>query len=334
MKPFGKRIPRRDYRRQGDRSSYADPATLMMALANGECDAYYTYASPVDATLIETFIGIDGLDIGESDFSGSYQMLFGCSRTPGDDVDFRQAIAYAIDYPTVGTAICGDYAKPSNRGVLNPAIKGFDETIAMLEYNPETAEAMLDEAGYVDSDGDGWRELKDGTAMDLVVIPQYSSTMEVRLRIAEIICTSLKNIGINCHIDEEAITNGEIWEDRVTNEDYDISITFCTSVLLLTHTLPVHAGRTVKETADGTGVLILNPILTEAFYNMTEAINDEQYLENSLILQHLADDEMFALTLAWQTAFFPYRTDKYDGWDNWDSWGVVNSETWFALTAK
>ncbi|MGI6653847.1 MAG: ABC transporter substrate-binding protein [Christensenellales bacterium] len=315
--------------------TYADQATLMMAMVNGECDAYYNYASPIDATLIESFIGIDGLDIGQSDFSGSYQMLFGCSRSPGDDIDFRQAIAYAIDYPTVATAICGKYGRIANRGILNPAIRGFDETIGMLEYNAEKAKAMLDEAGYVDSDGDGWREFKDGTVMDLTVIPQYSSKMEVRMRIGEIVCTSLKNIGVNCHIDEEAIVNGEIWEDRVTKEEYDISITFCTSGVATYSTPFRYLLAELREGEKGWHWgSYHNPILTKAFYNMTEAINDKQYLENSLILQRLADDEMFALTLAWQTSFFPYRTDRYDGWDNWASWGAVHAEIWFELTAK
>lgn len=129
-----------------------------MALASGECDAYYNYANPIEATLIDSFTGMDGLDMGESPFAGSYQMLFGCSRTPGDDVNFRQAIAYAIDYPTAATAINGEYGKPANRGVLGPSFKGFDDSIAMLEYNAETAKSMLDAAGYVDADGDGWRE--------------------------------------------------------------------------------------------------------------------------------------------------------------------------------
>lgn len=38
----------------------------MMALASGECDAYYNYANPIEATLIDSFTGMDGLDMGES----------------------------------------------------------------------------------------------------------------------------------------------------------------------------------------------------------------------------------------------------------------------------
>ena len=172
--------------------SYADQASLMMAMANGECDAYYTYASPIDATLIDTFAGMPDLDLGESPFAGSYQMLFGCSRAPGDDVNFRQAIAYAIDYPTAAATINGVYGQPANRGVLNPSIKGFDGSIGMLEYNPETAKSMLEAAGYKDTDGDGWREAPDGSAIDLSVIPQYSSNMEVRSRLGETVVASLK----------------------------------------------------------------------------------------------------------------------------------------------
>lgn len=261
-------------------------------------------------------------------------MLFGCSRTPGDDVNFRQAIAYAIDYPTAATAINGEYGKPANRGVLGPSFKGFDDSIAMLEYNVETAKSMLDAAGYVDADGDGWRELPDGGKMDLSVIPQYSRSMEVRSRLGEIVCKSLQNVGVNCHIDEEAIANSEIWEDKVTKEEYDISITFTTSGML--YSTPFR--YMLAELRDGDSGWhwgsCHDPRLKEYYYAMTEAINDEQYIENSRNLQHLADEEMFGLTFAWQTGFFPYRTDKIEGWDNWQSWGVINARTWFDLTAK
>ena len=315
--------------------SYADQASLMMALANGEVDAYYTYASPIDATLIESFTGMDGLELGQSDFSGSYQMLFGCSRTPGDDVNFRQAIAYAIDYPAIAATTSGSYGKTPNRGVLNPACKGFDGSIAMLEYSPDTAGEMLDAAGYADADGDGWRDLPDGTAMDLAVVPQYSSKMEVRSRIGEIVCTSLKAVGVNCHIDEEAISNSEVWEDKITKEDYDISITFCTSGVAAYSTAFRYMLAELREGDSGWHWgSYHSDALKDAFYAMTEAINDTQYLENVTRLQHMADEEMFAMTLDWETAFFPYRTDRYEGWDNWNSWGAIHAETWFTLTAK
>ena len=31
------------------------------------------------------------------------------------------------------------------------------------------------------------------------------------------------------------------------------------------------------------------------------------------------------------TAYYPYRTDKYEGWTNFPGWGVINCETWYNL---
>ena len=120
----------------------------------------------------------------------------------------------------------------------------------------------------------------------------------------------------------------------MTKEDYDISITFTTSGMV--YSTPFR--YMLAELRDGDSGWhwgsCHDPRLKEYYYAMTEAINDEQYIENSRNLQHLADEEMFALTFAWQTGFFPYRTDKIEGWDNWQSWGVINARTWFDLTAK
>jgi peptide/nickel transport system substrate-binding protein len=67
---------------------------------------------------------------------------------------------------------------------------------------------------------------------------------------------------------------------------------------------------------------------------MTQAVNDGLYIENARKLQKLFSDRMYAQALCWETAFFPYRTDKYAGWRNYPSWGVVNPTTWFELKPK
>ena len=51
-------------------------------------------------------------------------------------------------------------------------------------------------------------------------------------------------------------------------------------------------------------------------------------------LQKMASEDLFAFALCWERAFFPYRTDRYEGFSNWNSWGVINTETWYHVTAK
>ena len=34
--------------------------------------------------------------------------------------------------------------------------------------------------------------------------------------------------------------------------------------------------------------------------------------------------------VCWDKAYFPYRTDHYEGWTNFPGWGVINYKTWFS----
>ena len=47
---------------------------------------------------------------------------------------------------------------------VSPLTSGYDPAFKseMSEYNPARAKALLDAFGYVDRDGDGWREMPDG----------------------------------------------------------------------------------------------------------------------------------------------------------------------------
>jgi len=49
---------------------------------------------------------------------------------------------------------------------IAPGMAGYTpETSPTLEYNPAKAKALLDMFGYVDRDGDGWREMPDGSPL-------------------------------------------------------------------------------------------------------------------------------------------------------------------------
>ena len=316
--------------------SYSDETALVMALISGEIDAMFNYANPIDATLIDTLEGVEDIDLGESEFSGFYQLEYGQYREPGDDQAFRIAVSYALDYEQLAVAINGDYGTIPSKGVISSTCKGYDDSIESLEYDVDKANELLDEAGYLDVDGDGYRELPDGSEMDLSVLPQYSSTsMDMRLRIAEIVMNSLDEVGIKNHLDEENIANDEIWEETVTNGDYDISITFTTSGMSAYSTAFRYF---MGELAEGESSWIWGTITDDEFidtyYAMTKAISDEDYIENCQKLQQYMAENMCAQALCWETAFFPYRTDEYTGWIDYPSWGVINCETWFTLTTK
>ena len=89
------------------------------------------------------------------------------SKRPGhmDCVYLRRAIAYAIDHAQLGRIMMGGLRFPATSVVPPFHDTILDGTVPGFPYNPERARQLLDEAGYLDIDGDGFRENPDGTPL-------------------------------------------------------------------------------------------------------------------------------------------------------------------------
>jgi len=112
------------------------------------------------------------------------------------DKRVRQAIAHAIDKDELvrgvllghGVAATGPY-KP-DAWFYNPNVKRYD-------FNPQKAEAMLKEAGWVRSEKDGWL-YKDGRRFAFTVLINQGNSL--REKTAQIIQYRLKQVGIDMQI--------------------------------------------------------------------------------------------------------------------------------------
>jgi len=82
---------------------------------------------------------------------------FNTSRPPLDVPGVRRAIAMLIDQETILNRIF-EGSDERARSVLLPASWAFSPDVAQPAYDPEGAEALLDELGFRDQDGDGVRE--------------------------------------------------------------------------------------------------------------------------------------------------------------------------------
>ena len=87
-----------------------------------------------------------------------------------DKVALRRAIALGFDTREYIRSIYSDYGVQA-QSPFAPGTFGYDPTYrtAMSEYNPARARALLDVYGYVDRDGDGWRETPQGEPLALEI---------------------------------------------------------------------------------------------------------------------------------------------------------------------
>ena len=86
-----------------------------------------------------------------------------------DKVALRRAINLAVDVPREITLARRGQAIPAQSPSV-PHTTGYDPAYRseMGEFSPAKAKALLDLYGYVDRDGDGWRDQPDGQALVLL----------------------------------------------------------------------------------------------------------------------------------------------------------------------
>ncbi len=85
-----------------------------------------------------------------------------------DKVALRRAIALAVDVPREIALVRRGQAVPA-QSVVAPGVWGYDPAFRseMGQHDLARAKALLDLYGYVDRDGDGWRERPDGQPLKL-----------------------------------------------------------------------------------------------------------------------------------------------------------------------
>ncbi len=110
-----------------------------------------------------------------------------------DKVALRRAIGMAYNVDEEIRVIRQGQAIPATQ-VIPPGITGHDPKYeGRPEYDPIAARALLDKFGYVDRDGDGWRDLPDGRPFVLHI---YSTVGSFERQMDELWQKSLGAVGI------------------------------------------------------------------------------------------------------------------------------------------
>lgn len=111
------------------------------------------------------------------------------------DKALRQAVIRGLDKETYCDTLLEGGATAGKAPVPPTLDFGFDELKDENAYDPDGAKALLEEAGYKDTDGDGFVETPSGEKLELNFVI-YTSREELNVY-AQAAQASLKDIGIN-----------------------------------------------------------------------------------------------------------------------------------------
>jgi ABC-type transport system substrate-binding protein len=134
---------------------------------------------------------------------GATLMLFNMENpvvggyTP-EKVALRRAIGLAYDTPREVSLVRNSQATVAQSPNL-PFTSGYDPKFKseMSDHDPARAKALLDLYGYKDRDGDGWRELPDGSPL---VIEMNGQSDALNRSLDELVVKSLTAVGVRVKI--------------------------------------------------------------------------------------------------------------------------------------
>jgi len=140
-------------------------------------------------------------------------LAWNCRSVWFKDKRVRKAMTMLFDRATLNEKIYSGYAQLVT-GPFYVKSWAYDPSIGSLPYDPEAAKLLLDEAGWVDSDGDGVRE-KDGVDFEF----WFSSTgSRIALEFAQLLQESCAKVGVTVKIQQMEATT---YFDKVFKGEYD-----------------------------------------------------------------------------------------------------------------
>ena len=200
-----------------------DAEVRNLKITNGEVDYKVQAISIIDYPLYKDHEA-DGNYTADLGFGVGATAFYGFNLTHPDeglreifnDLRFRQAMSLAINRPEIVDLVYLGQAEPMQATPADPNTVNFvtdEHKNAFIEYDPDAANALLDDMGLVDVDGDGFRERADGS--NLTIELEYS-TQGGSAALQELVKSYWDAVGVKTTLKE--VTSDEYRERGTTNE--------------------------------------------------------------------------------------------------------------------
>ncbi|MCC7206554.1 MAG: peptide ABC transporter substrate-binding protein [Anaerolineae bacterium] len=170
-----------------------DTQQMVNAMRAGEIDIAFNFPDPQ----VADYESIEGVEVFGT--PGVYGDAIWMNLRPDKthpallDVNVRKAIVHAIDRATLAEQLVGPGTELAKSWF---SAKFLPEDFPFLEYDPDLAKQMLDEAGWVDSNENGTRD-KDG--MELI-LRWFTTNRQIRMDYQVAIQGYLDEVGVGTQL--------------------------------------------------------------------------------------------------------------------------------------
>lgn len=193
----------------------------MLALINGEVDMIWE--SSIDTTYLPQLAAAEDVEAFGDWRNGFGFYEFNCDRYPLNITNVRRAYAYALDKYEISEVLWAGESRPWDALVPpGPWTAEEDFSYYYYEENLGIANDLLDDAGLLDVDADGWRENPDGSEIGVVEVMGHADDFQSS-QAAIIGAATLESIGIEA---DPLLTDFYQYINRLYFHDPDWWVTF------------------------------------------------------------------------------------------------------------
>ncbi len=300
---------------------FADDAGVLAALRSQEID-FSTQEVPPEQ--IELLAATPGMQVAQGPLYTTQMLNYDVTKPPFDRLEVRQAMSLAIDRQDLVDTIYLGAATPGSTGWIHPASPLFNPEV-VTESDPARAQQLLDDAGIVDSDGDGVREL-DGTPISFEFL--VSSGDSLRLRLAELVSAMLAEVGIQANVSsvEQATWEEAVWPgfDVTQGRNYEMAMWGWSAPVqadavrfgTLVHSDPAFGNLNLTGYANPEADALAEAIATE--------VDDTARAEMIGELQAIVARDLPFIMLLYPDGAYAYNASVYDGWAFMTGQGVFH----------
>lgn len=238
------------------------------------------------------------------------------------DLAVRQAVAMGWD-KNDAIIIRGEGILNRIVGPLTPSIPwSYDDNVTPWEYDPEGAKAILEAAGWVDSDGDGVRE-KDGVDLKFHL---YAASSSGYPETGAIIQDQLSEIGFDISVSTQDFAS--LASEKLYPQIFDAFLVSFTWSQPAPHILTEILLGAANDTLEG-GLgftSYTNPELDALITAAAENCDQASRAENYSAIQQLVKDEVIADFISDNASVTVHSADLVNL--NLGSWGSNPIEDW------
>jgi len=279
----------------------------LIAFEQGQID--FTSISP---DTLDRFKSDSDIRIVQQPAFWGYQFYFNMKNCPElNDSRIRQAFAYAIDRDELVEKIARGAGKAGKMGILPEDHIWYNSDQPKYDYNPDKARALLEEAGWTDTDGDGIRD-KNGEKLSYVL-----SLGSGEVRIGELIKERLSEVGIDVQV---KALESKSRDANLKSGDFELAISgfggWGADADYL-RTRYCDTGSQSGSVSSGAAVFgYHNDTLNDLGTQELQELNDSKRKEIVYNMQTVLANDVPTIPLYYTTSYDVWRISKYDGWMN------------------